>query len=204
MTPNQQLRQQLRQHRVSLSKKQVSKAAQAVASRLISHPWLLGAKVIAGYRATQGELDPSHLLKEFEISGKTICLPVLHPYKHNQLVFVRWSEGEQLKKNRYGIEEPVITRMNLIPRNQIDLVLVPLVAFDNNCNRLGMGAGYYDRSFSDRRMMRHWRRPKLVGLAYAFQYTNKLKINFWDVPLDIVVTEDTFYNRTYAINSFHQ
>lgn len=195
MADNQDIRQQLRRQRAALSKKQITGASQAVAHRLISHPWLVHARIVAGYKPTAGELDPGPVLQLIERRSKTICLPVLHPYKANQLLFARCSTQDKLSQNRYGIEEPVITQKSLVYQKQIDVVLVPLVAFDENCHRLGMGGGYYDRTFSDRKNIKKWARPKLIGVAYEFQCMNILSQNHWDVTLDVVVTEEKIYRR---------
>jgi 5-formyltetrahydrofolate cyclo-ligase len=94
---------------------------------------------------------------------------------------------QKLIKNRYGILEPPINNQRLTPTWSLDLVLMPLVAFDAKGNRLGMGAGFYDRTF-DVHNHPYRPKPKLLGLAYDFQETSGLKPEPWDVPLDYIVT----------------
>jgi 5-formyltetrahydrofolate cyclo-ligase len=75
----------------------------------------------------------------------------------------------------------------------LDVILMPLVAFDGQGNRLGMGAGYYDRTLAFLRHRRHWRKPRIIGLAYEFQRMPALPAEPWDVPLDGIITEAGFY-----------
>jgi 5-formyltetrahydrofolate cyclo-ligase len=72
---------------------------------------------------------------------------------------------------------------------------MPLVGFDANCNRLGMGGGFYDRTLAYLRLRRCWRRPLLIGIAHECQRVERLETNTWDVPLDLVVTEERIYRR---------
>ena len=97
-------------------------------------------------------------------------------------------------KNRYGIPEPAHpNKARNFPLRSLDLVLMPLVGFDTQGNRLGMGGGYYDRSFAFLHRHSHWRKPHLMGTAYEFQRLSKLDAQPWDVPLDAIVTEANLY-----------
>ncbi len=122
--------------------------------------------------------------------GKQCLLPVLHPLGHKRLWFSPWRPGERLRANRYGIEEPLWERAGLVDVRGVDLVVVPLVAFDAACNRMGMGAGYYDRTFAWKLRHPDRLRPRLVGYAHDFQRIEKLDRNPWDVPLQAVITEN--------------
>ena len=122
--------------------------------------------------------------------GKQICLPMLLPWHYNRLWFVPWAAGDPLVRNRFGIAEPRPARdRRPIAPHALDLVLTPLVAFDRNCRRMGMGGGYYDRSFAFLGRRRHWNKPRLLGLAYGFQEVETLPVRPWDVPLAGVATE---------------
>lgn len=131
--------------------------------------------VIAGYAAFDGEPD----VWPFMARHPRCALPVLE--SATRMAFRKWRPGAPLRGNRFGIAEPAAGR----PVHPLSLsaVLTPLVAFDDAGNRLGMGAGYYDRRFS------HPRRPLLVGIAHDFQRVAELPRRAWDVPLDAVVTE---------------
>lgn len=97
--------------------------------------------------------------------------------------------------NRFGIPEPPITSGGLLPARQLDLVLVPLLGFDDECNRLGMGGGFYDRTFAFLRFRRHLRRPFLLGFADEAQHVPSLPAKPWDVRLDAVVTNHALMKR---------
>jgi 5-formyltetrahydrofolate cyclo-ligase len=100
--------------------------------------------------------------------------------------------------NRYGIPEPARYRDHLLPARRLELVIAPLLGFDCACHRLGMGGGYYDRTFSFLNQRRHIHRPLLIGLAYELQRIESLDPQPWDVRLDAVVTENRTYRRKGA------
>lgn len=122
-------------------------------------------------------------------------LPVLRRHAAGRLWFVRWRPPDRLRPNRFGILEPSARRGAIRPAWHLDLVLLPLVGFDDRCNRLGMGGGYYDRSLAWLRQRQHWRRPRLIGLAHECQRLEHIEPRRWDVPLDAVVTEARVYDR---------
>ena len=124
------------------------------------------------------------LIEHAVTAGKRVFFPILD---HQSLKFARWTEQTCLQKNRFGIDEPIDSET--IPTKQLDLVLAPLVAFDQQGTRLGMGGGYYDRTFA---FLAECARPaglKLVGVAYEFQRAILPEPRSWDIPLDAVVTE---------------
>ena len=183
-----QLRRALRTRRRSLSPAQQAAASAAVAAVGTALPAFRRARRIGFYLAHGGELDPAPLRRRAQRLGKGCYLPVLHPLGHNRLHFVAWREGEPLVRNRFGIPQPRLQRP--VPAWSLDLILVPLVAFDAQGNRLGQGAGFYDRTLAFRRRGR--RRPHLIGLAHAFQQVPLLPTAPWDVPLDGIATERRF------------
>ena len=99
--------------------------------------------------------------------------------------FFEWSFDDPLSINKYGIPEPISKKI-IYP----DVLIIPLVAFDNELNRLGYGGGYYDRylakSFKKKRIIK-------IGIAYSFQKLNKIPINKYDIRLDYIITEEKFY-----------
>lgn len=160
-------------------------AAEAMAQHLRRAPWYAAARSVAGYWAVRGEL-PLHALLVPPLAFE-YCLPVLQP--GNTLRFAAWRTGAPLATNAFGIPEPEVSSDALLPAAQLELVLVPLVAFDRRGGRLGSGAGYYDRSFAFLRDQSRPARPRLVGIAYGFQEVENLAVEAWDVPLDHVATE---------------
>lgn len=185
------LRQTLRQQRKSLTRAEAEKCAEQLAQRTARHALVLKSQRIAAYLASDGEIDPYPLMQSLWAMGKTLYLPVLVPFSNKQLWFAKFNPADRLVFNRFGIPEP--ERRHLIKPGALDLVLAPLVAFDSNGHRIGMGGGYYDRSFAFLRRRRHWHKPRLLGLAYELQKQVSIKPNDWDIPLDAVATEARFY-----------
>jgi 5-formyltetrahydrofolate cyclo-ligase len=187
MTDPNRIRREQRAQRRALSPGRREQLARRAARRLLAHPWFRNTRHIAAYLAVQGELDPAPLVAAALALGKRIYLPVL-PRGARALRFAPCRAGTRLARNRYGILEPRVAHHLHRSGMALDLVLLPLVAFDTTGNRLGMGAGYYDRSFAPR-LKRRLRQPRLIGLGYTFQQVARLTARRWDVPLDAVVTE---------------
>ena len=135
-------------------------------------------KIIGGYYPVNFEVDDLELLKKFEKKKFNISLPVIK--KNSQMDFYAWSFSDPLKVNKYGIPEPE-TKNIVYP----DVLLIPLVAFDKNLNRLGYGGGYYDRLIK-----RLSKKKKIIkiGLAFSVQEIDKVPINMYDQKLDYIVT----------------
>lgn len=180
------LRRAMNERRRGLAPDQLQAASRAVAGRLWRLPVMARATGIGAYFAVAGEVDCTEIIGEAWERHRRVWLPVLQGARFH---YAPYRQDSPLEENRYGIPEPVAGRRALREARCMDLVLVPLVAFDGSGNRLGMGGGYYDRSFSFRRNREHWRRPVLVGLAHEFQCVRRLPAKPWDVPLDFVVTE---------------
>jgi 5-formyltetrahydrofolate cyclo-ligase len=186
------LRQTIRQQRRALSHSEAATCAEQLAQQACKHPLILRSHRIAAYLATDGEIDPSPLLKSLWSAGKQVYLPVLVPFSPDKLWFARFDPDDILVFNRFGIPEPVQRR--LIKPSALDLVLTPLVAFDIAGHRIGMGGGFYDRTFAFLHRRQHWHKPDLIGLAYEFQKQATIKPNSWDVPLDAIATETHIYD----------
>ncbi len=136
-------------------------------------------KVLGGYYPYNYEVDAIEILKKFERYNYLICLPKIK--KNFDMDFFCWSKKEPLRINRYGIPEPI--------SNQIeypDILLVPLVAYDNNLNRIGYGGGFYDRYI---KKVRKFKSVTTIGLAHSCQKVKKIPINKYDMKLDFIITE---------------
>lgn len=179
-----ELRRQLQARRAALVPGQRLAAADAVARHLAAQPDLREPGYVAGYWAVGGEV-PLHAVQLRLAPAQVWCLPVLQDGGH--LRFAPWRAGDPLVNNRYGIPEPDVDPASTLAPEALALVLVPLVGFDRSGNRLGMGGGYYDRSFAFRREAPA--PPTLVGVAYGCQEVPALAREDWDVPLDAVATE---------------
>jgi 5-formyltetrahydrofolate cyclo-ligase len=150
---------------------------------------LLRASRVAAFWPNDGEVDLSGLFPRLWHAGTDLYLPVI---AGPRLWFAPFAAETALRDNRFGIPEPRGRRRSRIPAWALDVVLMPLVAFDHAGNRIGMGGGYYDRTFAYLRHRRRMRRPLLVGTAFGLQHRPQLDVRPWDVPLDAVVTEQGF------------
>ncbi|WP_226454616.1 5-formyltetrahydrofolate cyclo-ligase [Pseudomonas sp. AF03-9] len=188
-----QLRRMLRKARRELSPSQQRKAAHGLYRQLAQQPLFRRAKHISLYLPTDGEIDPRLLLRAAQRRGKATYLPVLSAWPRTKMVFQRVRPGEKLRPNRFRILEP---RVNIGQQRKVwalDLVLLPLVGFDDAGGRLGMGGGFYDRSLAYLARRQSWRKPTLLGLAHECQKVEKLTQASWDVPLAGTVTDKQWY-----------
>jgi 5-formyltetrahydrofolate cyclo-ligase len=190
-----EIRRRMRATRRQLPPSARRRAAARLAERLVRLSQFRNARLIAGYQPNDGEIDPWPALQRAVRLGKEVCLPAVDRPAPGAMRFMRYVPGDPLRENRYGIREPHAAMARTVTRRQLDLVLVPLVAFDADGNRLGMGGGYYDQHFAWRRSGL-WRRPVLVGVAYGFQRVARIERAEWDVPLDAIVTESDMYRGT--------
>lgn len=161
-------------------------AAQGLRHVLEQLPEYLAEPRVAGYWATGGELPLNLAIPPLMDRGQQFLLPLLA--KAHQLHFAPWATGDAIAPNRYGIPEPVAPAKWFAPF-QLDLVLVPLTAFDRTGRRLGQGGGYYDRSFAFLNDAPRPAVPLLVGIGYDFQEVEQLDAEAWDVPLDYIATD---------------
>lgn len=187
------LRSLLRQTRRSLSAQEQRQAARALYRQLAQHPLFRRARHLALYLPNDSEIDPRGLLAEAQRRGKTTYLPVLNPWPRTRMVFQRVRPGEALRANRFGIPEPRINSRRQRKVWALDLVLLPLVGFDDTGGRLGMGGGFYDRSLAYRARRKNWHKPTLLGLAHECQKVDRLALASWDVPLQATVTDKAWY-----------
>ena len=182
------LRSALRSRRAAIPAALRIAAADAVAAQLLRMPALRNANTIAGYWAIDGEL-PLHSLVTRLPAQARYCLPVLRPA--HTLGFAPWRVGDPIVANRFGIPEPASSAQPLDPR-ELDIVLLPLLGYTRNGDRLGTGGGWYDRSFAFRRD--GGSAPMLIGVGFACQQIDAdpeapMLAQEWDVPLDAIVTE---------------
>jgi len=170
-------------------RKRLSDQAQCQASRNLAmqarHCYrALNAQRILSYAPFAGEISPHNMPLS---SAANIYLPRITNYSQNRMCFYQAGKSQT---NRFGIREPVPTN-KILPANAFDLILLPLVAFDRNGARLGMGAGFYDRALAS---LTHQvgTRPYLLGISHHFQEVKGLTKAAWDVPLDAILTDREF------------
>lgn len=184
--PTHELRKQIRRQRSTLPKAHQQRLAQQAVQYLNRHRIFRSARNIALYLPVRGEADPRTLLK-FAHSQQRFFLPVLSFSHDSKLIFVEWNRQTRFRKNQFNIPEPLLAKQRILSPNQLDLVITPLVAFDPQGSRLGMGGGFYDRSFATKHYQQTTK-PYLVGFAYPFQQVKRLERQTWDVPLDASCT----------------
>ncbi len=179
----------MRHHRRSLSAQQRHHAAVSLERNLACHPLFLHSRHIAFYLPNDGEIDLTPLIQRAWQMGKRCYLPNLSPRHHNRLWFAPFKHDSELALNRFGIPEPNCHWREMRNVRGLDLIIAPLVAFDNQGNRLGMGGGFYDRTLAYLTHRTSWRKPRLLGAAYAFQQVKQLPHQPWDVPLEGIATD---------------
>ena len=187
------LRQQIKAERRQLSRQTRKQHSLQLLRHAKNFKPFRQSRRIAFYHAVGGEIDPKPLLDEALRSGKTPYLPILRQDAAIGLWFAPYTHKAKLKLNRYGIPEPAVVHRQLIKPWSLDMVFVPLVAFDDHGHRIGMGGGFYDRTFAFKQQRKHLSGPIMVGLAHNLQYRPALKSNPWDIPLDCVITETHRY-----------
>lgn len=183
------LRKQLRAERGALSEEFIASKSLVICQKV--EQLLADARHIAAYYAFGGEVDLSTLINGLSAEKKQAYVPVILPHFHMQFAPVDQSTPTTL--NQFGIKEPQVDKSHLRDPMQLDAVLVPLVGFDEQCNRMGMGGGYYDRNFANR--LESLPPPLLIGVAYDIQFVDAVHEQPWDVPLDYVVTETRLHKR---------
>tara|TARA_Y100000287_G_C14114630_1_gene301894 strand:- start:212 stop:742 length:531 start_codon:yes stop_codon:yes gene_type:complete len=135
-------------------------------------------KSVGGYYPYNYEVDSIGVLEKFEKKNYQISLPKIE--KNSQMNFFKWSLKEPLKINKYGIPEPISKKI-VYP----NILLVPLLAFDKNLNRIGYGGGFYDRYLNK---LKKSHKILTIGLAYSFQKVKEIPTNKYDIKLDYVIT----------------
>lgn len=194
------LRKALRALRNELPESQQQHASFAVRENLLSLPDITDASSIACYLPNDGEVDLRPFMHAcWELNKRSALhtsLPVLHPVCKGHLLFLRYTDKTPMRMNKYNIEEPVLACPDVIPTFHHQVILMPLVGFDANGNRLGMGGGYYDRTLAS--IQTQTIRPKLIGIAHDCQQVDQLPVQHWDIPVNRIVTptQQLSFNRT--------
>ncbi|MBN3194260.1 5-formyltetrahydrofolate cyclo-ligase [Pectobacterium versatile] len=182
----QQIRQAVRQQRRLLTPEQQSRFAQQASERVMAHPKIIRADSVAVFLSFDGELDTHPLIQQLWQREKRVYLPVLHPFRSGYLLFLRYTPDTELVRNRLKIMEPRLDVRQVLPLPQLDVLLTPLVAFDHQGQRLGMGGGFYDRTLQYRNYTS--RGPYPIGLAHDCQQVDALPVESWDIPLPEIIT----------------
>ncbi|WP_067514826.1 5-formyltetrahydrofolate cyclo-ligase [Endozoicomonas ascidiicola] len=180
-----ELRLMLRERRRNLTKEHQLAASTRLVDCLKQQHDLFNAEYFALYLASDGEINPVMLQQYLWQLGKSCYLPVV---KNKVMLFAPYTQSTKLVINRFGIPEPLVERDEFIAPENLDVVFMPLTGFDLSGARLGMGGGFYDRTFEQT-----GERTRLIGLAHECQMVEKIPIEEWDVPLTGVVTDRAYH-----------
>lgn len=183
-----ELREFIIAQRNALTKQQLRAASRTMTQYLSSTPEFHYAVHVACYWPVKGEMDVTPVIEHARRYNKHVYLPVI--VGDDTIKFALYEPDMPMRENKYHIPEPDVPEDQLRNPEDMDLVLVPLVVFDSYGHRLGMGSGFYDRTFSFLRENPHLGKPCLVGVAHEFQHTSELPTHPWDVPTRLIVTEE--------------
>ena len=187
------LRRELRQRRANLDQAGRIARDTAIGSHLVRLVRQQRFTTVAAFLAFDGEPNLEPALIELAEAGTKLALPLVHEVPGRDFISFRsWAPGEVLKANRFGILEPV--HGNEMPIPDIDLALIPLVAWDRKGARLGMGGSFYDRAFQPFVLQRH---PFRMGVAYTAQECDAIPLDPWDIRLHGMLTESGWFDCTH-------
>ena len=183
-----ELRRLMRRRRRALSPAERAHASRTLCMRLKRLPSFTASRYIGIYLPIDGEIDVTLVIRSTK--AKQFYLPILPPRGQRRLWFGLYEPDTRLIPDRFGIPEPVTARK--IRAESLDLVLVPLVAFDDSGGRIGMGGGFYDGTLSFASGRSRARPVAIIGAAYQFQRVDYIPRDYWDIPLSGVITDQCF------------
>ena len=171
--------------RRSMTFSERSCASRRIVDGFLNSRYFLGSETIGCYVSMWDEVDTGAIIERAWRAKKRIFLPTTTT--QGRMYFRETLPESALAKDDFGIWEPVSgTR---IEPGELDVVVTPLVAFDDHRNRIGMGGGYFDRAFAFLADRNHWLRPKLIGVAFECQRVPKIAPNPWDIRVFRIFTE---------------
>lgn len=178
-----QLRKSMREKRRLLSQAEQQESETLLAQRLLKQVISKQTvKRIAIYLSNDGEISTQGFIQSLWQQNIEVYLPVIHPFNAGNLLFLQYKPNTKMTKNKYGIDEPTLDVRYVCPASELDIIFTPLVAFDSDGNRMGMGGGYYDRTLAGLSQV------STIGLAHDCQQVDKLETQPWDIPLDCIIT----------------
>tara|TARA_B100000902_G_scaffold74411_1_gene79371 strand:- start:327 stop:932 length:606 start_codon:yes stop_codon:yes gene_type:complete len=175
--------------REALKKDFIKQASSDISQKIITSKYFKDANNIGCYLSTEYEVSTDIIISSAHKTNKNLYVPKIK--QGHAMDFVKMTLNSNMVKNRYGIHEPLYE--DIIDANKLDIVLVPIVAFDEKKNRIGMGGGFYDRKFKYIKNTKK-KYPLLIGVAFECQKVKKIKPENWDVKLSAIVTELNEFN----------
>ena len=189
MQNHDELRQQKRKARAALDETQLALAADHLFLNVVAQEAFAEAQRIGAYTAVNGEISLDPVIDFALKQGKEIYFPNLD---QQALRFAPYFKDQKMRLNKYRIPEPDVDESEMLSPRALDLVMVPLAVFDAYRNRIGMGGGFYDRSFEFRRL-ESADKPVLMGVAHELQRVERIEPQSWDVRLDLVISDYAVY-----------
>ncbi len=186
------LRRQLRSLRKEIDAPRRHAAARSLVRRALRHRLLGRGKRIGIYMPAKNEIDVLPLLNRALVMQAACFLPIVPAKGRKRMWFSQVGDHPAWQLNRYGIPEYLHPTAKQVRAQYLDILFLPLLGFDSRGYRLGMGGGYYDASLNYLKRFRHWRRPRVIGVAFAAQEVRRVPEDAWDMPLDAVLTEQVF------------
>jgi 5-formyltetrahydrofolate cyclo-ligase len=177
------IRQTIRQKRRQLSLAERNIAQLTIYQQIFHHQAIKTAKNIAIFLSFDGEVETRPIIEFLWQQNKSVYLPIIHPFSSTHLLFLKYTSQTQLIKNNFGILEPKLNVLNVLPYHQLDIVFTPLVAFDQRGYRMGMGGGFYDR------LLANYQNQQIlpIGLAFACQKVQHIENKPWDIRLPEII-----------------
>ncbi|GLX81316.1 5-formyltetrahydrofolate cyclo-ligase [Thalassotalea eurytherma] len=185
-----QLRQLIRGRRQALSALTQASAQESLKNQFIKLFASDKPESIAIYLANDGELDTLKLINHCWQQNIDVYLPVIHPFSRHHLLFQQYTPTTKMVLNRFGISEPKLNSQSTICPQNLSVLCTPLVAFDSQGNRMGMGGGFYDRTLSQLQQSK----TKVIGLAHDCQQVDSVPVEPWDMPLSMIMTPTKIIN----------
>ncbi|WP_022950825.1 5-formyltetrahydrofolate cyclo-ligase [Leucothrix mucor] len=196
MQENQQrIRHQVCAQRAALSVEDQTSFSAQICQNILDSGCLESAQHIAFYLPIRGEADPTTLQAQLAKNhpDRTFYVPILPEDKQAKLTFAAYKPDSAMIINRFGILEPDLSQTEILEdATKLDAVIMPLVAIDPLGNRIGMGGGYYDRTFAFKHQDNAPQLPQLIAFAYDFQMIETQTPQPWDVPAEAIATQSSF------------
>ena len=180
-----EIRQRGRRARASLGEEERDFKSQLICERVSSAPWFQRAEYIACYLSVADEVNTWEVIARAWTMKKRVFAPVIE--KKSRMQFREISAETELRRNDFGLLEP--HGGEIVSARMLDIVLAPVVAFDDHNHRVGMGGGYFDRTFAFLKHRKDWFHPKIIGVAFACQKVEKIPPNPWDIRLFGTITD---------------
>ena len=180
------IRTQIREQRKQLSPQAVFEKSRHIVKSLQTLPVYLSAKTVHCYVSWHNEVHTHELIKSMLVSGRRVVVPVVN-MQEQSLVHSQIRSFDDLQKGTFGILEPKPEAMDLVAPEELDLVLVPGIAFDKRGYRLGYGGGFYDTFLAQTKTVK-------VGLAFDFQIVDLLPTREEDERVNLIVSEKRIYH----------